>query len=43
MNGRPVSKAVTDVYNDLKKKLMEAGIPEEEIAFIHDGATRSCI
>ena len=29
----------TDVYNDLKKKLMAAGIPEEEIAFIHDANT----
>lgn len=27
------------VYNDLKKKLMEAGIPEEEIDFIHDANT----
>lgn len=41
MNGRPVSKAVTDVYNDLKKKLMEAGIPEEEITFIHDANTEA--
>ena len=31
----------TDVYNDLKKKLMEAGIPEEEIAFIHDANTEA--
>ena len=29
------------VYNDLKKKLMEAGIPEEEIAFIHDANTEA--
>ncbi|MGO5162279.1 SNF2-related protein [Fusicatenibacter saccharivorans] len=28
-------------YNDLKKKLMEAGIPEEEIAFIHDANTEA--
>lgn len=27
------------VYNDLKKKLMAEGIPEEEIAFIHDAKT----
>lgn len=27
------------VYNELKKKFMEAGIPEEEIAFIHDANT----
>ena len=31
----------TDVYNDLKKKLVEAGIPEEEIAFIHDANTEA--
>ena len=31
----------TEVYNDLKKKLMEAGIPEEEIAFIHDANTEA--
>ena len=29
------------VYNELKKKLMEAGIPEEEIAFIHDANTEA--
>ncbi|MCI9265058.1 MAG: DEAD/DEAH box helicase family protein [Oscillospiraceae bacterium] len=28
-----------NVYDDLKKKLMEAGIPEEEIAFIHEANT----
>lgn len=26
----------TDVYTDLKRKLIEKGIPEHEIAFIHD-------
>ena len=26
----------TDVYTDLKRKLIEQGIPEEEVAFIHD-------
>lgn len=26
----------TDVYTDLKRKLIEKGIPENEIAFIHD-------
>lgn len=30
-----------NVYEDLKKKLMEAGIPEEEIAFIHDANTEA--
>ena len=29
----------TDVYNDLKKKLVAEGIPEEKIAFIHDAKT----
>ena len=28
-----------NVYDDLKKKLMEKGIPEEEIAFIHSAGT----
>ena len=28
-----------NVYEDLKKKLIERGIPEEEIAFIHDANT----
>lgn len=31
----------TDVYNDIKKKLIEKGIPEEEIAFIHDTTTET--
>lgn len=26
----------TDVYTDLKRKLIQKGIPENEIAFIHD-------
>lgn len=28
-----------NVYEDLKQKLVECGIPEEEIAFIHDANT----
>ena len=28
-----------NVYDDLKKKLIDKGIPEEEIAFIHDADT----
>ena len=28
-----------DVYNDLKQKLIEKGVPEDEIAFIHDADT----
>lgn len=32
-----------DVYNYLKEQLTIKGIPAEEVAFIHDGATRSCI
>ncbi|MEK5750322.1 hypothetical protein, partial [Acinetobacter nosocomialis] len=27
------------VYEDLKQRLVEAGIPEREIAFIHDAET----
>ena len=30
-----------NVYDDLKKKLMEKGVPEEEIAFIHDANTEA--
>ncbi len=37
--GAPKSKF--SVYDDLKKKLMEKGIPEEEIAYIHSAATES--
>ena len=32
-----------DVYNYIKTELVKKGIPAEEIAYIHDGATRSCI
>jgi len=32
-----------NVYHEIKRQLIEKGIPEAEIAFIHDGATRSCI
>lgn len=32
-----------NVYDDIKNKLIEMGVPENEIAFIHYGATRSCI
>ena len=28
-----------NVYDDMKKKLMERGVPEEEIAYIHDAKT----
>lgn len=31
----------TDVYNDIKKKLIDKGIPENEIAFIHDATTET--
>ena len=26
----------TDIYNELKKKLIQKGIPPDEIAFIHE-------
>jgi hypothetical protein len=32
-------RAFQNVYDDIRKKLMAKGIPEHEIAFIHDGAT----
>lgn len=28
-----------DVYNDIKRKLIECGVPEEEIAYIHEAKT----
>ena len=31
----------TDVYNDLKKKLIMKGIPEDEIKFIHEADTEA--
>ena len=31
----------TDVYTDLKRKLIKKGIPENEIAFIHDADTEA--
>lgn len=37
----PKSDGSFSVYDDLKKKLMEKGIPEEEIAFIHDANTEA--
>lgn len=37
----PKDDGTFSVYNDLKKKFMEAGIPEEEIAFIHDANTEA--
>ena len=35
----PKNNGEFDVYNDLKRELMERGIPEKEIAFIHDYKT----
>ena len=32
-----------NVYDDLKQKLMEKGVPEKEIAFIHDANTEGII
>ena len=39
----PKNDGTFNVYEDVRDKLTAMGIPEEEIAFIHDGATRSCI
>lgn len=30
-----------DVYHDIKRKLMEKGVPEEEVAFIHNADTET--
>ena len=35
----PKADGSFNVYDDLRKKLMDMGIPEEEIAFIHDADT----
>lgn len=32
----PTGKGIFNVYDDVKSKLIAAGIPEDEIAFIHD-------
>jgi N12 class adenine-specific DNA methylase len=37
----PKNDGSFNVYDDLKRKLMEKGIPEGEIAFIHDANTES--
>lgn len=38
-NSTPKSDGTFNVYDDVKNKLIEAGIPEEEVAFIHDAYT----
>ena len=35
----PKGDGTFNVYEDIKKKLMEKGVPENEIAFIHDAKT----
>ena len=35
----PKGDGTFNVYEDIKKKLMEKGVPENEIAFIHDANT----
>ena len=35
----PKNDGTFSVYNDIRKKLIEKGIPKEEIAFIHDANT----
>ena len=37
----PKSDGTFNVYDDLKKKLMSMGVPEEEIAYIHDANTEA--
>jgi len=36
-----MQEGFTDVYNDMKQKLIAKGIPENEIAFIHDADTET--
>ena len=38
-NSTPKSDGTFNVYDDVKNKLIEAGIPEDEVAFIHDADT----
>lgn len=35
----PKNDGTFDVYNDMKDKLIKKGVPEKEIAFIHDANT----
>ena len=37
----PTQDGSFSVYHDLKKKLMDAGIPEDEIAFIHTADSKA--
>jgi hypothetical protein len=37
----PKSDGTFSVYNDIKSKLIEKGIPEDEISFIHDADTEA--
>ena len=36
----PKGDGTFNVYEDIKNKLMEKGVPENEIAFIHDAKQR---
>ena len=35
----PKADGSFSVYNDIKSKLLAAGVPEQEVAFIHDADT----
>ena len=37
----PKNDGSFNVYDDLKKKLMDSGIPEDEIAYIHNANTEA--
>lgn len=37
----PTGKGIFNVYDDIKAKLIKAGVPENEVAFIHDAKTDS--
>ena len=37
----PKSEGVFSVYDDIRSKLVEMGVPENEIAYIHDAKTEA--
>ena len=41
MNEKAKGDGTFNVYDDLKQKLLEKGVPEKEIAFIHDANTET--
>ncbi len=37
----PKNDGSFNVYDDIKEKLLDMGVPEKEIAFIHDANTEN--